>query len=153
MQISPSWAVPPNAKDEFPEIESFVRIANDEVLVRKGDIKFQEGNAVYADSAFFKVFDFKFLKGNPKTALTEPLSVVFSETAAKKYFGNTDPIGQTLLITGDAYPAKVTGVMKDIPENSLVKGDVVLSMSTITQKLYTDAIAVGETMVHRHIYY
>ena len=131
----PAWAVPHNAKDEFPEIESFVRIANDKVLVRKGDIKFNEENTAYADSSFFKVFDFKLLKGNPKTALKEPFSVVLSEKAARKYFGNSDPIDETLLITDDAYPAIVTGVMKDIPENSIVNGDVVLSMSTITQRL------------------
>ncbi|MEP7141467.1 MAG: ABC transporter permease [Ferruginibacter sp.] len=131
----PSWAVPPNAKNEFPEIESFVRIAGgDNVLVRKGDVKFQEENSMWADSAFFKVFDFKLLKGNPQTALKEPLSVVFTESAAKKYFGKTDPMGQVILITGDALPAKVTGVMQDIPENSQIKGDVVFSMSTITQK-------------------
>jgi putative ABC transport system permease protein len=58
---------------------------------------------------------------------------VFTETAAKKYFGKEDPIGQTLLITGDAHPAKVTGIMKDIPENSQIKADVILSMTTITQ--------------------
>jgi putative ABC transport system permease protein len=130
----PAWAVAPNAKDEFPEIESFVRITNDNVLIKKGDIKFEEDNAIWADSAFFKVFDFKLLKGNPNTALKEPFSVVFSETAAKKYFGNTDPMGQTLLITGDKLPAKVTGIMKDIPDNSQIKADVVLSMTTITQK-------------------
>jgi putative ABC transport system permease protein len=131
----PSWAVPPNAKNEFPEIESFVRIAGgDNVLVRKGDIKFQEGNTMWADSAFFNVFDFKLIKGNPETALKEPLSIVFTESTAKKYFGKSDPMGQTLLLTGEALPAKVTGVMKDIPENSQIKGDIVLSMSTITQK-------------------
>lgn len=131
----PAWAVAPNAKDEFPEIESFVRIAGgDNVLIKKGNIKFQETNAAWADSALFKVFDFKLLKGNPNTALKEPFSIVFSETAAKKYFGKTDPMGQTLLITGDKLPAKVTGIMKDIPENSQVKADVFLSMTTITQK-------------------
>ncbi|MEO8414362.1 MAG: ABC transporter permease [Ginsengibacter sp.] len=131
----PAWAVAPNAKDEFPEIESFVRIAGgDNVLFRKGDIKFQEENCAWADSAFFKVFDFKLLKGNPATALKEPLSVIFSESTAKKYFGKTDPMGQAVLITGDALPAKVTGIMKDIPENSQIKGDVILSMTTITQK-------------------
>jgi putative ABC transport system permease protein len=130
----PSWAVPPNAADEFPEVESFVRIAGDNMLIRKGDVKFQEENTVYADSAFFHVFDFKLLKGNPRSALREPMSIVFSETAAKKYFGKTDPVGQTLLITGEALPAKVTGVMKDIPENSQIKADVILSMTTITQK-------------------
>ena len=69
----PAWAVPPNAKDEFPEVESFVRITDDEVLVRKGDIKFQEENSVWVDSSFFHVFDFKLLKGNPQTALKEPI--------------------------------------------------------------------------------
>jgi len=131
----PAWAVAPNAKSEFPEVEAFVRIAGgNSVLMRKGDIKYQEENAIWADSAFFKMFDFKLLKGDPKTALQEPFSVVFTESAAKKYFGNKDPIGQTLLITGDAFPAKVTGIMKDMPENSWIKGSVVLSMSTITKK-------------------
>src|ERR1700712_332825 len=55
----PSWAVPPNAKEEFPEVESFVRVAGDKILLRKGDIKFEEENGMWADSAFFKVFDFK----------------------------------------------------------------------------------------------
>jgi putative ABC transport system permease protein len=55
MPVVPSWAVPPNAKDEFPEVEHFVRFAGgDNVLVRKGDIKFQEENSAWADSAFFK---------------------------------------------------------------------------------------------------
>jgi putative ABC transport system permease protein len=130
----PAWAVPPNVKEEFPEVESFVRIADDEVLVRKGDKSFQEENAAWADSSFFHVFDFRLLKGNPQTALKNQFSIVLSEYAAKKYFGKEDPIGQTLLITGDAFPAKVTGVMKDMPENSQVKVDMLLSMTTRTQK-------------------
>jgi putative ABC transport system permease protein len=122
-------------KDEFSEVASFVRIAGqDNVLVRKGDIKYQEENSMWADSAFFAVFDFKLLKGNPKTALTEPLTIVLSETTAKKYFGKEDPMGKTLLVTGDAFPAKVTGIMKDIPENSVIKGDLVMSMTTLTKK-------------------
>src|SRR5215469_7178331 len=130
----PSWAVPPNAKDEFGDVESFVRYINDNLLVRKGDIKFQEENTIWADSGFFHVFDFKLIKGDPKTALKDQFSVVLSQSAAKKYFGKEDPMGQTLLVTGDASPAKVTGVMKDIPENSQIKADLVLSMTTITQK-------------------
>ena len=130
----PSWAVPPFAKDEFPEVESFVRLANANILVKKDNIKFQEENVLWADSAFFHVFDFNLIKGNPQTALKDMFSVVFTETAAKKYFGKTNPIGQTLLITGDAFPAKVTGIMKDMPENSQIKADMLISMTTITQK-------------------
>ena len=131
----PSWAVPPNVKREFSEIESFVRIAGkDNVLIRNGDIKFQEENSMWADSSFFQTFDFKLVKGNPETVLKDPFSIVLSETTAKKYFGKADPVGKTLLITGDAHPATVTGIMKDIPENSQIKGDLVLSISTITKK-------------------
>ena len=141
----PAWAVTSNAKDEFPEIESFVRIANDNILVRKGDIKFNEENAAWVDSSFFHVFDFKLLKGNPQSCLKNRFNVVFSETAAKKYFGNQNPIGQTLLITSgaldtrDAQPAIVTGIMKDMPENSQIKADMLLSISTINQKSQGDS--------------
>src|SRR5687768_4486232 len=131
----PSWAVPPNMKDEFAEVEDVVRIAgNDNLLIRKGDVKYEEENVMWVDSSFFKVFDFKLLKGNPHTALTAPFSIVFSKTAAKKYFGKEDPLGKTLLITGEGHPATVTGIMEDIPENSHITGDVVLSMSTITKQ-------------------
>ncbi len=130
----PAWAVAPNIVREFGEIDAAVRIANDQLLVRRGDIKFVEENTAWADSSFFKVFDFKLIKGDKNTALNELFSVVLSETAAKKYFGDNNPMGQNLLVTGDAYNAKVTGVMKDMPENSLIKADIVLSMNTVTQK-------------------
>ena len=84
---------------------------------------------------FFEMFDFKLIKGNPRTALNEPLNIVFSESAVKKYFGDKDPIGQTVLLTGDGFTAKITGVMKDIPENSMIRADMIVSMSTITRKL------------------
>jgi putative ABC transport system permease protein len=130
----PSWAVPPFLKDEFPEVQAAVRITGDNLLVRKGEVKFQEPDVAWADSSFFEMFDFRLLKGDPRTALKEQFSIVLSETAAKKYFGNEDPMGQTLLITGDAFPSKVTGLMKDMPENSQIKANMLLSMTTITQK-------------------
>ena len=130
----PSWAVPPHIISEFPEIESAVRVGDVSLLVRKGDIKFQEENALWADSAFFGMFDFKLIHGNPSTALKDPLSIVFSETAAKKYFGNSDPVGQTLLLTGEGISATVTGIMKDMPENAHIKADMLVSMTTLTKK-------------------
>lgn len=130
----PAWAVAPNARQYFPEIESFVRLSNESFLIRKGDVKFQEENTLYADSSFFQVFSFKLLHGDPTTALKEPLSLVFSETAAKKYFGNSDPVGQTVLFSGEGLTARVTGIMKDLPENSQIKADLLVSMSTLTQR-------------------
>jgi putative ABC transport system permease protein len=131
----PAWPVLPNMKPVFPEIESAVRVATVSFLFRKGDIKYQEENSLLADPDFFKVFDFPLLQGNPNTCLKEPFSAVFSVTTAKKYFGNTDPIGQTILLAQKGWPVKVTGVMKDLPENSQIGGDVIVSMSTETQHL------------------
>jgi putative ABC transport system permease protein len=131
----PSWAVGPHLmKGDFPQVVSSARITGDEILVRKGNVKFQEKNSIWADSTFFDIFDFKLVRGNRHTALNEILDVVFSESAAKKYFGKTDPLGQTVLLTGDGLTAKVTGIMQDIPENSTIKADMIVSMNTITRK-------------------
>jgi len=129
-----SWAFAPNIKTDFPEVEAFVRISGGSFLIRKGNVKFQEERSLFADSTFFKVFSFKLLKGDPKTALTAQASVVFTQSAAKKYFGDKDPVGQTVLITGDAIPVTVTGLMEDFPENSQIKADMLISMSFLTQR-------------------
>ncbi|HEV3411781.1 MAG TPA: ABC transporter permease [Puia sp.] len=131
----PAWPVGPALKREFPDIERAVRTATVSFLFRKGDIKFQEENSLLADPDFFRVFDFPLLKGDPNTCLKEPFSVVFSAAAAKKYFGDSNPIGQTLLLAQKGWPVRVTGVMKDLPGNSMVSGDVVVSMSTETMHL------------------
>lgn len=131
----PALAVPPNLKNDFPEIEAAVRIAQDEVLIRKDDLKFQEENAAWIDSAFFNVFDFELLKGNRQTALKEPFTVVLSETASRKFFGNKNPMGETILVGEEAHPVKVTGLMKDMQENSQFRVDVLLSMTTRSQAI------------------
>jgi putative ABC transport system permease protein len=130
----PSWAIAPHIQNEFPEIEAAIRVTQASLLVRKGDIKFQEENTFFADSLFFHVFDYKLKKGNPNTALNEPLSIILSETAAKKYFGKTDPLGQMVLLTDGNYNAKITGIMEDMPENSILKADMLVSMGTLTRK-------------------
>lgn len=132
--LGPAWAVPGHIKFDFSDVEAFTRVAPENLLFRKGDIKFNEANSIWADSAFFQIFGFKLLKGDPRTALKEPFSVVMSASTAKKYFGKGDPMGQTILITSDGSPATITGIMQDMPENTQVKGDVLVSMTTITTK-------------------
>ena len=66
----PAWAVGPHLKGEFPEVEASVRISGASLLVRRGEVKFQEDNSLFADSAFFGMFNFPLLKGNPRTALS-----------------------------------------------------------------------------------
>ncbi|WP_027391913.1 ABC transporter permease [Aquimarina latercula] len=130
-----AWAVPPNLEKDFPEIISAVRINDLNMIVRKGDLKFKETNAIAADSSFFSVFDFELLQGNPKEVLKKQFSVVLSETTAKKYFGDQNPIGKSLKITEEGYNSIVTGVMKDFPENSHIQADIILSLTTFTQHL------------------
>lgn len=130
-----AWAVAPNLEKQFPEVESAVRISDLNMLVRKDEIKFQESDAFAVDSDFFNVFDFKLLQGDANNVLKDPFTIVLSETAAKKYFGNQNPVGQTLKIMDEGYIATVTGLMEDIPENSHINADMVLSMTTYTKDL------------------
>lgn len=129
-----SWPMGPNIKNDFPEVEAFVRVQSTPMLVTKEDKKFQEEKVMWADSTFFKLFDFNLKKGDRNTALKDVFTVVISESTAKKYFGTSDPMGQTLSLY-NYYPAKVTGVIEDIPENSHLKADILVSMSSLTQSI------------------
>ena len=135
----PAWPVPMHMPAEFQEIETATRISlGDNWLVTRGDQHFEQPDVSLADSTFFRIFDLPLLKGNPKTVLKDPSSIVLTETAAKKFFGDADPMGQSLTLTRDKFHATVTGVMKDIPENSQIKASMIVSMSTMTQKLNPD---------------
>lgn len=120
-------------KKDFPEVEDAVRFSPGEFIVKKDNIKFLEERSVLADSTLFNVLDYTLLEGNKNTALKEPMSIVFSETAAKKYFGKSNPIGQEVLLTDAAINATVTGIMKDLPGNSQIKADMFISMSSYKQ--------------------
>ena len=132
----PAWPVAPNLQTEFPEVESYVRIMNFEALVRKDNLKFNEENLIAADSAFFQIFDFELVQGNKDEVLKRPFTVVLSETTARKYFGNENPVGKSLLMFEAGHNVEVTGVMADIPVNSQIHADFVVSMSTFTENLY-----------------
>jgi putative ABC transport system permease protein len=119
-----------NMKRDFPEVEEAVRIATDGFLVHVGNVKFQEKNSILVDSGFFRIFDFPLIEGDKNSAMTEPMSIILSQSAAKKYFGSTDPLGKQVQLTGAAINARITGIMKDIPENSQIKADMLVSMSS-----------------------
>jgi len=127
MTITP---IAPNVKKEYPEVEEAVRLSPDWMLVRRGDKHFTEHGAVMADSGLFNLFDFPLLKGDRLTALTPPGSMVLSETMARKYFGDEDPMGKRLLVGGSGAPVTVTGVMKDLPGNSQIKAEMLISISS-----------------------
>lgn len=141
-----------NMKKDFPEVEDAVRLGTDGFLIRKGNVKYQEEKSVLADSTLFNVFDFPLLAGNKNTALRDPMSIILSQSAAKKYFGNKTPIGQQLLLTGAAINATVTGVMKDIPENSQIQADMFLSLSSYKQ-IYGSPTSDSEWTNHAYYTY
>ncbi|MFN5170982.1 MAG: ABC transporter permease [Cyclobacteriaceae bacterium] len=121
----------PILKDEFPEVQQVVR-ANGwgRTLVKyqskEGEEKsFYEENIVRADSTYFSVFTQAFIAGNPRTCFNGLNNLVVTESTAKKYFGNTDPLNQMLLIDGEE--RKVTGVIRDVPENTHLKFDILIS--------------------------
>ncbi|MFD2561249.1 ABC transporter permease [Aquimarina rubra] len=122
-------------KKDYPEVEEYTRIYASEgsKLIRKGTELIDEYAITYVDSTFFNVFTFPVIKGNPKTALQAPNTVVISEKAAIKYFGSVDnAIGETLEINSNGNTLyKVTAIIEDMPKNSHFRFDVLLSMANV----------------------
>lgn len=123
-------------KNDFPEIEKVVQFSGRaDILLTHEDNTYQEEGVFFMDSTVFDVFSWKLLKGNPRTALTEPYSIVLTESTARKYFGDRDPLGQILKgseSAGRSNPGEytVTGIIEDVPHNSHFRFNVLLSMST-----------------------
>ncbi len=114
---------------DYAQVESAVRISQRTYLVERGDQRFYEEKFFWADSTLFEIFFFKLVKGNPKTALAAPHSVVLTEELAKKYFGDEDPMGQLLII--DKQEVKVTGIVKHPPAQAHFTFDLLGSFSTL----------------------
>lgn len=140
-------AVGPAMKAEFPEVVEFARLAKPTTFSanstmwytnEKGQKKiFNEANFYIVDAAFLTMFSFPFIEGNAPTALTAPATIVISESTAKKYFGTAHALDKVLFI--NQMPVKVTGVFKDVPANSHIKFDMLLSLATAGEKwAYTE---------------
>jgi len=121
-------------KSNYPEIEDAVRVSffYGYLACSAGEIKINEESAIFADSGFFDLFSFPLIKGNSNECFRSPNSVVISDKAAKKYYGNDDPIGKILLI-GNRVEFVVTGVFQDFKDNSNFKGDLVLPLEKISR--------------------
>jgi putative ABC transport system permease protein len=117
---------------DFPQVETTVRFRNrGSMLIRKSgyETNVKELHVTFVDSTFFDFFGIKLLVGDPKTALKEPKTLVMTKTAAEKHFGIKNAIGQQLLLNNtDTYT--VTGVIDDLPKNSLLRDhSVFMAMS------------------------
>ena len=116
---------------EFPEIQEMTRLLNSgNVPMRYNDKLLNQKDVYFADQNLFDIFSVKVLEGNPKEALKEPFSVMMTESTAKKYFGNEDPMNKVLR-ANNQFDVKVTGVYKDFPANSHLHPDILVSFSTL----------------------
>ncbi|MEO5582233.1 MAG: ABC transporter permease [Saprospiraceae bacterium] len=137
-----STKVLPSFKKNFPEVVDGVRLSDLGRLVKYKDITFDERGFLYADSSFFKIFDFKLLSGSPDQVLNAVNQIVLTQSAAKKYFGEEDPIGKTLQISSSQVNYTVTGIVADCPSNSQIQFDMVasfLSLGTPQEESYFEA--------------
>ena len=133
-QAVTSAAMGPALKSDYPEIEKSVRIDENDGLVKKGGQLFAEEEILLTDPTFFDVFSYKLSAGDPKTALNEPNSIILTESKARKYFPNEDPIGKTLdlvLFDPKGVPFKVTGVIPDAPKNAHFTFNFLVSFETL----------------------
>ncbi len=120
----------PALQADFPEIEKVVQFMSPaSLLLQHGEKRFQQDNLLFMDSTAFDVFSWKMLYGDPHTALTAPNNIVLTQTVARKFFGNENPVGQVLRVDNqDSY--LVTGVMEDVPPNSQFTFNGLISMAT-----------------------
>jgi len=125
-----AWPVAPALKENFPQVENAVRLYIwGDWLVRHEDKAYYETRFMWADPEVFEVLTFPFLKGDPRTALQEPSSIVISERLSRKYFGPDDPIGRNIQVNDRDYMIK--GVIHNPPKNSHLKYDLIASLKTI----------------------
>ncbi|MCU7549004.1 ABC transporter permease [Chitinophagaceae bacterium LB-8] len=139
-------AVGPAMKNNFPEVIDFTRAVNTSlfggVVVsytnnKANPVTFNEDKILIVDDSFLRLFSFPLITGNHKTALSDGNTVVISQNTAAKYFGNENPIGKTLFIN-QQLPLKVTGIIKEVPENSHIKFNMLVSFKTLGENFGYD---------------
>ena len=129
-------AIGPALEESFPEVESTARIRDigRQILsftpAEGAPRRFEEVGGFCADNSFLSMFDLEMIAGNPELALTEPHTVVLTESAARRFYKNEDPLGQTLVNESRSQPLEVTGVIPDFPRNTHLQINYLISMPT-----------------------
>jgi len=120
-------------KEKIPEIVEQARINRlPSILFRNEDKVFFESSLVASDSGLFNMFTLPLLRGDPRTALSAPYSIVLAEKLANKYFGDTNPLGKTVTLE-NRFQFMVTGVMKEIPDNSIFTFEGIIPYSFLKE--------------------
>ncbi len=128
------YPLAPALIEEIPEIVDATRyVYSGGLLFRHGDKFFFEDQVRAVDPSFLRMFSFPLVKGDPETALTDPSSVLLTETTARKYFGDEDPLGQTLTVNNEI-ELRVAGVLEDFPLNSSIRTDLLLPYQILEKR-------------------
>jgi putative ABC transport system permease protein len=126
-----SMAILPAMRNDFPELENSTQVFHANGGQIKIDQKrFIEGDFLYADPQFSQVFDFHWITGNPLIALSNPNSIVLTETTARKYFGDKAAMGR-LIFLDNQFTVKVTGIIQDPPANTSLPFHFIVSLNTL----------------------
>ncbi|HLF33404.1 MAG TPA: ABC transporter permease, partial [Cyclobacteriaceae bacterium] len=133
-ELSTQWAsgcagIGPALDRNFEEVEDWVRLRKDNGILAYEDRIYRENDIFFAGSSFFRIFSIPLVKGVDSLVLKEPNTIVLSQSMARKYFGDEDPMGKILVGNG-SLNLKVTGVFKDLPENTHMKFDALMSFAT-----------------------
>ena len=129
----------PLLKQNCPEVEDYVKIYPvGEGVYKNGDVNFREDKVAFATPSYFSIFSFELSKGDTEQALAAPFTACIAESVATKYFGDANPIGQTL-VRNEKQQLEVTGVFPDPPANSHLKYDILISYITFSDVLYPDS--------------
>ena len=134
-----STSLAPTMLEDFPEVTHAARIAPD--MYESGNNQLRrisetqsvyEEKFIYADPSFMEIFQFPMLKGDLSSALNEPMTMVITQSKARQFFGNENPIGQTMIINeNEERPYKITGVMADMPAHTHLQFNYILSMEGV----------------------
>jgi putative ABC transport system permease protein len=125
------------AFEKIPEIENFCRCKRETQFVQVGDQIYKEERTLFADSSYFDLFSHTVISGDKSDFLRQPGVAILTESTARKYFGDSDPIGKILYgVNPGKKPVTVQGVVKDVPKNSHLQFDLVISLSTVTNQSY-----------------
>lgn len=122
----------PTLEEAFPEIKEYTRLRHiDEVVIEHSNEVLDYQKGAFAEASFLDVFQATLIKGDRKTILKDPYTIILTESLAKKIFGEEDPMGKTLsLLFGSKNSLKVTGILKDLPKNSHIKNDFLISFNS-----------------------
>ncbi len=137
--------IPVAMRDQIPEVRSATRLVREWITLTSGDRQFSEPVGV-VDPNFLQVIALPLVQGDPRTVLAGPENLVISQSAARKYFGNADPIGKTLTAgrggCGDdvscantTVALKVVGVMRDLPHNTQLDFDFLMPNTSLVDRI------------------